>query len=155
MKSELIKFYYAHAFTDNYILGVEIGGNVYAVKKKMSLADMERFLTTQTASRGQGIALKFAPTKAQKAEILAAGNATILCSKTYFEKLVESTRWNRGQIFEKLVTEKAGQSWKADNIPFTKAGDIEIDGVAYQIKYQKASFISEGQMFRLIAKDHK
>lgn len=155
MKNELIKFYQAHAFTDNYILGVEIGGNVYAVKKKMSLADMERFLTTQTASRGQGVALKFAPTKAQKAEILAAGNATILCSKTYFEKLVESTRWNRGQIFEKLVTEKAGQSWKADNIPFTKAGDIEIDGVAYQIKYQKASFISEGQMFRLMKKDNK
>ena len=155
MKSELIKFYHKHAFTDNYILGVEIGGNVYAVKKKMSLADMEQFLTTQTASRGQGIALKFAPTKAQKAEILAAGNATILCSKTYFEKLVESTRWNRGQIFEKLVTEKAGQSWKADNIPFTKAGDIEIDGVAYQIKYQKASFISEGQMFRLMKKDNK
>ena len=155
MKTELIKFYHEHAFTDNYILGVEIGGNVYAVKKKMSLADMERFLTTQTASRGQGMALKFAPTKAQKAEILAAGNATILCSKTYFEKLVESTRWNRGQIFEKLVTEKAGQSWKADNIPFTKAGDIEIDGVAYQIKYQKASFISEGQMFRLMKKDNK
>ena len=155
MKSELIKFYHAHAFTDNYILGVEIGGNVYAVKKKMSLADMERFLTTQTASRGQGMALKFAPTKAQKAEILADGNATILCSKTYLEKLVESTRWNRGQIFEKLVTEKAGQSWKADNIPFTKAGDIEIDGVAYQIKYQKASFLSEGQMFRLMEKDNK
>lgn len=155
MKTELIKFYHEHAFTDNYILGVEIGGNVYAVKKKMSLVDMERFLTIQTASRGQGMVLKFAPTKAQKAEILAAGNATILCSKTYFEKLVESTRWNRGQIFEKLVTEKAGQSWKADNIPFTKAGDIEIDGVAYQIKYQKASFISEGQMFRLMKKDNK
>ena len=112
-------------------------------------------MTTQTASRGQGMALKFAPTKAQKAEILADGNATILCSKTYLEKLVESTRWNRGQIFEKLVTEKVGQSWKADNIPFTKAGDIEIDGVAYQIKYQKASFLSEGQMFRLMAKDNK
>lgn len=119
------------------------------------MADMEHYLTTQTASRGQGQTLKFAPTTAQKVELIADGESIPLCSVSYLENLVANSKYNRGQMFEKLVTEFYGQKWKADNIPFTRAGDIEIDGNPYQIKYQKASFLSEGQMFRLIAEDNK
>lgn len=155
MKKSLIECYYNHAFTHDYIFGVAVRGTVYMVKKACNMADMEHYLTTQTASRGQGQTLKFAPTTAQKVELIADGESIPLCSVSYLENLVVSSKYNRGQMFEKLVTEFYGQKWKADNIPFTQAGDIEIDGKPYQIKYQKASFLSEGQMFRLIAEDNK
>ncbi len=155
MKKELIKCYHDNAFTDSYIFGVEVKNTIYMIKKCCTLADLEHYLTVQHASRGQGDAVRFAPRTAEKVELIADGEARQLCSKAYFETLVSNSKYNRGQIFEKLVTEYHGQSWKADNVPFTVAGDIEIDGIPYQIKFQKASFLSEGQMLRLMKKNNK
>ena len=73
MKKNLIECYYNHAFTHDYIFGVAVRGTVYMVKKACNMADMEHYLTTQTASRGQGQTLKFAPTTAQKIELIADG----------------------------------------------------------------------------------
>ena len=73
----------------------------------------------------------------------------ILCSEEYFERLFADSKYNRGEIFEKLVTEYFGQVWEKDNVPFTQAGDIEIDGIAYQIKYQKATFCTEDSIANL------
>ena len=33
--------------------------------------------------------------------------------------------------------------WEKDNVPFTEGGDIEINGKAFQIKYEKATFTNE------------
>lgn len=155
MKKELIKCYHDNAYTDNYIFGVEVKNTIYMVKKRCTVADLEHYLTVQHASRDQGESIRFAPRTAEKVELIADGEVRPLCSKAYFETLVSNSKYNRGQIFEKLVTEYHGQSWKADNVPFTVAGDIEVDGIPYQIKFQKASFLSEGQMLRLMKKNNK
>ena len=148
MKKTMIDFYNNNSFTHEYIFGVKLSGVVYMVK---ATADcLPYVLTLDKASRGAGYALKFKPNNAQRAELLALGGVA-LCSVEYLESLTASSKYNRGEIFEKLVTEYYGQEWEKDNIPFTKAGDIEIDGVAYQIKYEKASFINEAQMNRMRA----
>jgi hypothetical protein len=46
-------------------------------------------------------------------------------------------------VFEKLITEHYGQTWKKDSVPFTEDGDITVDGIAYQIKFVNATFASE------------
>jgi hypothetical protein len=105
-------------------------------------SDLMPYITClDKASRGQGYSLRFKPNKEQK--MLLMPYAQPLCSLKFFEELFATTKYNRGEIFEKLVTEKFGQVWVKDNIPFTKAGDIEVDGVAYQIKFQKATFTNE------------
>ena len=57
--------------------------------------------------------------------------------------MVETTKYNKGEIFEKLITEYFGMKWEKDNVPFTEGGDIEINGKAFQIKYEKATFTNE------------
>lgn len=148
MKKTLINFYNAHSFTHNYIFGVAFGGKVYAVNATAEA--LPYLLTVEKASRGAGLALRFKPNNAQRADLLAMG-AKVLCSADYFNALVAGSKYNRGEIFEKLVTESYGQHWEKDNIPFTQAGDIEVDGIAYQIKYEKATFINEAQMLRMQA----
>ena len=69
--------------------------------------------------------------------------ATPICSASYFKALVAESKYNNGEIFEKMVTEYFGQVWEKDNIPYTEAGDIEVDGVAYQVKYERATFTNE------------
>ena len=49
------------------------------------------------------------------------------------------------------MTESYGQTWTKDNVPFTAGGDIEVDGIAYQIKYEKATFTNEKTLARLKA----
>lgn len=135
----MIDRYNRAAFTHKYIFGFSYKGNVY-----MSYAEAEALpalLTLDQASRGCGSSIRFCPNADKKLALLA--NAKVLCSLKFFEAEHKSSIYNRGEIFEKLVTEYFGQTWVKDNVPFTQAGDIEVDGVAYQIKYDRATFASE------------
>lgn len=133
------------AYTDKYILGFTFKGVVY-----MAFADrymVDRFVCLDKASRGAGYSLRFKPTVEQKIALLMG--AEVVCSVDYFNSMVVNSIYNRGEIFEKLVTEKLGQVWEKDHIPFTEAGDIKYRGVAYQIKFEKATFTNEKSLASL------
>lgn len=140
----MIDRYNTLAYTHNYIFGFEYKKNIY-----MAVATSEvlpAVLTLDKASRGAGYALRFKPTTAQKLMLLQ--KSEVLCSASFFDSMVADSKYNAGEIFEKMVTEKCGQRWEKDNVPFTEAGDIKVGKVSYQIKFQKASFISEKSLAR-------
>ena len=136
----MINRYNELAFTHNYIYGFTFHGMVYMVTTTADV--MPYVLKLDNASRGCGYALRFCPTNAQKTFLLSKG-AEPLCSRNFFETTAQNSKYNRGEIFEKMVTEKFHQVWKKDNIPFTENGDITVNGIAYQIKFEKATFINE------------
>lgn len=142
----MIDRYNAAAYTHHYIWGFEYKKVIYMA---ITEADYMPFICTlDKASRGAGYALRFCPKNDQKVLLLATG-ATAICSTEFFNSEVENSKYNKGEIFEKLVTEYFGQVWKKDNVPFTDAGDIEIDGIAFQIKFQKATFCNEKSLANL------
>ncbi len=141
----LIDRYNAVAFTHEYIWGFEYKGNIY-----MAITDsaaMPFVCTLDKASRGAGYALRFCPNAQQKLALMP--NAELLCSKKFFEETVAASKYNKGEIFEKMVTEHFGQVWEKDNVPFTEDGDITVEGIAYQIKFQKATFCNEKSIANL------
>lgn len=141
----LIDRYNAVAYTHEYIWGFEYKGNIY-----MSMTDssaMAHVCKLDKASRGCGMALRFCPTTDQKLALMTG--AQVLCSKKYFEEVYADSKYNRGEIFEMMVTEYFGQEWEKDNVPFTEDGDITVDGIAYQIKFQKATFCNEKSIANL------
>lgn len=142
----MLRAYHSRAYTDKYIVGFAFHGDVYALRGGLELLK-SGCKVERASSKADGDALRYKPDATTKA--ILAEHATRLCSEAELEEAVKSSRYNRGEIFESLIFERAGQTWSKDNVPFTVAGDIEIDGVAYQIKYQKASIISEGQLRRL------
>ena len=129
------------AYTDKYIIGFAFNGTIYYGFATAEMID--RYLILDSASRGAGYALKFKPRKDEKIALITACNMKAIASKKFFEEIVTDSKYNRGEIFEKMITEKFGQKWEKDNIPFTDAGDIVINGIHYQIKFEKASFITE------------
>ena len=152
MNNEVIKKmlqdgYNEVAFTDKYILVYTFKGTVFFTVCDSELVD--RVTCLDRASRGAGFALRFKPNTSQKM-LLMAENCTALCSVKFFDETVSGCKYNRGEIAEKLVTEYFGQEWEKDNIPFTEAGDIEIDGIAYQIKFEKATFTNEKALKNLM-----
>jgi len=141
----LINRYNHIAYTHEYIWGFEYKGNIYMAITDSSV--MAHICKLDKASRGCGYALRFCPTTDQKLTLLPT--ATLLCSKKYFEEAYAASKYNRGEIFEKMVTEHFGQVWEKDNVPFTEDGDITVDGIAYQIKFQKATFCNEKSIANL------
>jgi hypothetical protein len=141
----MINRYNEVAFTHNYIWGFTYKHNVYMAITTSEV--MPLVCKLDKASRGAGYALRFCPTTDQKLVLMPS--ATLLCSEKFFNEQVAESKYNNGEIFEKMVTEYFGQVWVKDNIPFTEAGDIETDGVAYQIKYQKATFCNEKSLANL------
>ena len=136
----LIRKYDHLSYTHNYMFGFADHGTIWCA---LATSDLLPFVCTlDHASRGQGCALRFKPTLGQK-ELLKTCETFAVCSEAYFNDLFASTKYNRGEIFEKLVTEHFGQIWVKDHVPFTEAGDIEVNGTAYQIKYEKATFTNE------------
>lgn len=143
---KMVEFYNTNAFTHNYIFGFRFNGNIWLVKVTSEI--LEVVLKLDKASRGAGYALRFKPNKSIKSYMLSRG-AEVLCSEQLFDDLCDNSKYNKGEIFEKLVTEVNGQTWEKDNVPFTDDGDLTVDGIAYQIKFEKASFINEKQMLKM------
>ncbi len=134
------------SYTHNYIFGFSYKGNVYAVVTTSEILPF--IMTLDKGSREQGYSLRFNPTNAQKIFLLSKG-AELVCSTEYFNTLVEDSKYNRGEIFEKCVTERAGQVWQKDNLPFNRGGDLTIGQTSFQIKFEKATFTNEKTLARL------
>lgn len=143
---KMVEFYNNNAATHNYIFGIIWNGNVYMVKTTSTI--LAHVLKLDKASRGKGYCLRFKPNRKIK-EMLMGKNTRLICSREMFTEMVNNSKYNKGEIFEKLVTELYGQVWCKDNVPFTDDGDLTVDKTKYQIKFEGASFITEKQMVRM------
>lgn len=144
--NNLVAGYDAHAFTHNYIYGFYFQNMVWMVE---TTSDINPYiLSLDRASRGAGYSLRFKPTKAQKM-VLMAYQPRLICSKECFDNMVKESKYNKGEIFEKLVSELYGIEWEKDRIPFWEDGDLTVNGKSFQIKFEKATFVNEKTLARL------
>lgn len=141
--------YHKRNAANTYVLGFVFKSRVFAVV--VSADTCGQFVKLDRASRGAGQSLRFKPNTSDKLDLFSAGRVIELCSADVFKALVAESKYNKGEIFEKLVTEYFGQTWVKDNVPFTEAGDINIDGIEIQIKFEGATFCTEKQILRLRA----
>lgn len=139
----MVKRYNEAAATHNYIFGFAYKKTVYAVTcMHMTAEALEAVTCMDYDSRSKTASLRFNPRNELKAALLSMGGRAV-CDEASFEAMVKGSKYNRGEIFEKLITEAAGQEWVKDNVPFTEDGDLTVDGIKYQIKYNKATFANE------------
>ena len=137
-KNTMIRNYRKFSVADSYILGFIYDKMLYMLE----VAEIApRFLNVEEASRNQGENLRLRLKKAHKASLMkkqpiCLGSADCLNAEKY----------NKGEIFEKLVTEYFGQTWKKDTVPFYKDGDITVDGKKIQIKLDSATLMNTKQI---------
>lgn len=151
-KTEMFNLYLTYSATTNFIVGAVIGNSVKFAFVDSSM--LENALTTSTGSSKEraSTTLRLLVSKDLKAYI--KDNGTELTTKEQFETVAKEVggngRSNRGLALEKLITEYFGQEWKADSKCFTECGDININGVEYQIKGHKATFTNEEKLRELV-----
>jgi len=149
---EMFNLYLTYSTTTNFIVGAVIGSTVKFAFVDSSM--LTNALTTSTGSNKErtSMTLRLLVSKDLKAYI--KDNGTELTTKEHFEIIAKEVggngRSNRGLALEKLITEYFGQEWKADSKCFTECGDININGVEYQIKGHKATFTNEEKLRELV-----
>lgn len=144
----MMKLYHGMSKAHRYVFGFEMNGMIYVIIADEQLVD--GCVILDKASRGAGYSIRFKPNRAIKNMLINTG-AQVLCSTDYFNGLVNNSKYNKGEIFEKLVTELVfGQTWVKDNVPFYVDGDVtDAYGVKYQVKFEKATFTNEKALYNL------
>ena len=140
-KATMIRNYRKYSAADEYILGFVYNKMLYFVELEEI---MPRYLNVEEASRNQGNNLRLRLKKAHK-ESFMKKNPICLGSAD----LLMQSKYNKGEIFEKLVTEYFGQTWEKDTIPFWVQGDINVDGKEIQIKLDSATLMNTKQIKKL------
>lgn len=140
-KQTMIRNYRKYSAADSYIVGYVHDKMLYFVE----MAEIApRFLNVEEASRNQGENLRLRIKKNYKRQLMKK-NPVCLGSA---DRLT-ADKYNRGEIFEKLVTEYFGQTWEKDTIPFWVQGDINLDGREVQIKLDSATLMNTKQIKKL------
>ena len=140
VKRTMMKWYEKFSAADGYIIG-------FVMDKMMYMVEMERiaprFLNVEEASRNQGDNLRLRLKKAQKQSLakksIFLGSADVLTADKY----------NKGENFEKVVTEYYGQEWEKDTVPFYMQGDINVNGRELQIKLDSATLANSKMLEKL------
>lgn len=140
-KEEMIATYEKLSATTHYIVGYTYKHMVYMNHFSSIPAD---YIITDKASGDGGASIRFRVYKAQKAGLLA--DAVLLCREE--DIIIEG--YNRGEGFEKAVNAYYGKDWKKDHRKFTECGDININGIEAQVKFDKATFTNEKTLISLL-----
>lgn len=148
LHKNMIDEYNKKSYTHEYMFGFSDNKVIYVCKANHDMLPYVTTLDRTSSKRGGEYSLRFKPTRAIK-ELLKTCECFVLCSEDSFNAECAASKYNRGEIFEKLVTEHYGQTWTKDSVPFTEDGDLTVNGVAYQLKYDKATFCTEKSLRNL------
>lgn len=145
--ASMAQAYTMHAYTHDYIFCVVCDGSFYAVKMDDVNAQMLAMFTTMSrasSKKGGYATLRFRPTTAIKRAIIELGNVVYKCNKAAFLAECAASKYNKGEVAEKVVTELVfGEKWVKDSVPFTDGADVSH----YQVKFEGATFATERQLF--------
>ncbi len=101
----------------------------------------------KSSSHGGGDVLRFRPSVTHKMDMRNRYGAITLCKYGDLVKTLAAMRattdkprkLNRGHAVEFKLCERWGLTWRFDNSSHKVKGDISLDGVQYQVKWQNAS----------------
>lgn len=145
--------YIEKEYTHSYIFGHKVGKIIYAARvlNADSLIPFISYIDRASSKNGGTYSLKYRPNCEQWAMIVSqAIEIKAVCTADYMENLKANTKMNRGQLFEKIVEKVFGGELETkSNLKFTEGGDIKLNGIAYQIKFDKATFTDEKTLMNL------
>lgn len=143
--NSMVERYLEHSHVEMYKLGFELDGVIY--NATVNHNELYKYVKLDKASRGAGYSVRFSPSKKMKIAMLPI--AEVLCSKEYFDERFNGWKYNKGETHEAITTEFYGQKWEKDNERFDGHADLEVDGVGYELKFERGTFCNEKSLANL------
>ena len=137
-KTTAIRNYRRFTGAEEYIVGFIHGHNLYAIRVEEL---MPRWMVMKAESSRHAEKLQMSLKAKHKRELINKG-AELICTEEEFLQMNDLR--NKGFTFERLIFNLNGQGaeWSRDNVRFDKCGDINIDGVEIQIKFENAQIVT-------------
>ena len=148
-KENAIHYYRKFSGADAYILGFIYKHDLYCITVDEI---MPRFMRVEKSSSKKGghEKLQFRLNNALKEQLIRKGAEKIGTETDLLE-----IAGNKGVSFERMVYRMNGQEPRPkDSVRFDKGGDININGVEYQIKFDGAQIV-EFRTLNKIQKERK
>lgn len=151
-RKELIR-HWETAYTHYYIIAVEWQGSVECYLIQLDLNGLHIIFSDKpTYSKGQTV-IKYRHSKAKRDYLMAnAIDSFVLCTveelkakcrirtkkngETYIENCGECFEWQMAELFGVKQNDKA-------NLSYRDGGDLVINGIHYQVKYERAGIAVE------------
>lgn len=149
-REEMIKTYELFSKADAYQFGFEYHGDLYSYYTN-DLNTIEAALKFDRTSEKRGGYAKIRVRFSEKLKValienkkaVRLGNVSVL---NYADK------WNKGEHFEHYIHDINGMHYEKDRIPFYVMGDIELNGLQIQLKYNGATLAEEPTLMKLLAR---
>lgn len=147
--NEMVALYNALSAADGYIVGFILNHLLYYIKVDGHLPTEILKFDRASSKRGGMAKVRVRLGANFRKTAVANGQAVLLGSE---ELLNTADRWNRGERFERVITETlTAEKWVKDSVPFNVAGDIELNGKQIQIKLDDAELTNEKTLMRIAA----
>lgn len=149
LQLNILEAYYNATATHNYIFGVAYNGRVTAYLVSLDLDGYTVMFNEKPTTASRQTVIKYRSTATKRAWLKAHATATL--DLVSIEELKASCRVkqnrygktyteNCGECFEWLLAKRFGTSQNGkSNLKHTDGGDLVIDGVSYQVKYEKGA----------------
>ena len=147
-KEQMFNNYNSVAYTHDYIIGFVLKKRVYVLNCKSDF--VKELAKLDHNSKGE-VSLRLNLNANDRFKMLDAG-AICLCTEDEFNSYCKANKYNKGDNFEHLIAERNGIEWAKSGgakIAFTEEPDLTINGVGYQLKFEKATITDEGKLKRL------
>ena len=134
LRRELLRVYEETTAAVRTLLVFQLCGRAYAAWLDSITEDMVR-LDRESSANGGWTKLKFTLTNKQKVALIEAGAEEVgnIADILALQK-------NKGNAVECWATRRyMGIEWSKDNIPYYVQGDIQVDGMEVQVKFENAS----------------
>lgn len=133
--------YNDNAFTHNYIVVAEQWKQTFAFFVDWNVIKEFATLDESDGKIRLNVTAYAVKTMRRKAwQIVPLGGHNAMAEKAKELTARDGAKRNNGNGAEALVFEKYGKVWEWDNVPYTDAPDIWLDGVPYQVKSHRATF---------------
>ena len=143
--TEMMNRYHARSAASTYALGFVCHGKLYVTR--MNFEELSRYFKLYRASskRGGFAKIRIRLSSAERMEL--AETAELIGDESL---LMKDAAHNKGENFERELTERwTGETWVKDSVPFWVAGDIKVNGVEIQVKFDGAELTNEKTLARI------
>lgn len=136
MKDELLRIYEETTAASRTIFGFEYEKRVYMTIIDAIPANWVK-LAKESSKRGGETKLRLEVGKTEKAKLL---RKAIMVGTL---EIINTIKNNKGDSWEKWVTEHYKQVWNKKSTPYYEDGDITVYGEKLQIKWENATLAKE------------
>ena len=131
-KENAIRYYRKFSAAGGYIIGFTYKKDFYVIEVEEIMPRYMR-VEREASSKGGKEKLQLRLTNKHKEQLIRKGARKV--------DYIPATA-NKGRDFERFIYEQNGQEFRGnDHVGFWVAGDINIDGIEYQIKLEGAQIV--------------